>query len=267
MPVAPLAGLCRFGIPSVWQAEEAVANLPVRLAVRVRCGHQACAQRYTPGVLQRHPISTLRFPRGTRSGYAATGLAHTGHYEARNALPLERVCEMTLRAAAGARAARYSDARSEPAAATDCRCRCAARGVRGGVRADLAAVGFARDGLRGDRRLQGASRDAYNCVHVGCTGHGNGPTRSRRVHSAFHRRVRAVLADRAGPAVCLVLVVLLLLVACSTGFRRGPVSDVECTRRLLRSSGMGWRDRDCSDALGGCSNARCAVVGPPMPGE
>jgi hypothetical protein len=29
---------------SVWQAEEAVANLPVRLAVRVHCGHQACAQ-------------------------------------------------------------------------------------------------------------------------------------------------------------------------------------------------------------------------------
>jgi hypothetical protein len=26
---------------SVWQAEEAVANLPLRLAVRVRCGHQA----------------------------------------------------------------------------------------------------------------------------------------------------------------------------------------------------------------------------------
>jgi hypothetical protein len=44
VPVAPLAGLCRFGIPSVWQAEEAVANLPLRLAVRVRCGHQACAQ-------------------------------------------------------------------------------------------------------------------------------------------------------------------------------------------------------------------------------
>jgi hypothetical protein len=82
---------------------------------------------------------------------------------------------------------------------------------------------------------------------------------SQRMHSAFHRRLRAVLATRAGPAVCLVLVVLLLLVACSTGFRRGPMSDVECTRRLLRSSGMGWRSRDYSDALGGCSNARCAV--------
>ena len=28
----------------VWQAEEAVANLPVRLAVRVHCGHHTCAQ-------------------------------------------------------------------------------------------------------------------------------------------------------------------------------------------------------------------------------
>ena len=28
----------------VWQAEEAVANLPLRVAVRVHCGHQACAQ-------------------------------------------------------------------------------------------------------------------------------------------------------------------------------------------------------------------------------
>jgi hypothetical protein len=27
---------------SVWQAEEAVANLPLRKAVSVRCGRQAC---------------------------------------------------------------------------------------------------------------------------------------------------------------------------------------------------------------------------------
>ena len=29
---------------SVWQAEEAAANLPLHLAVRVHCGHQAFAQ-------------------------------------------------------------------------------------------------------------------------------------------------------------------------------------------------------------------------------
>ena len=35
----------------VWQAEEAVASLPLRVAVRVHCGHQACAQHdgHTPG--------------------------------------------------------------------------------------------------------------------------------------------------------------------------------------------------------------------------
>jgi hypothetical protein len=52
-----LAGLCQFRHPvSVWQAEEAVANLPLRVAVRVHCGHQACAQhdRAHAGVLQGH---------------------------------------------------------------------------------------------------------------------------------------------------------------------------------------------------------------------
>ena len=37
-----------FAVPisrSVWQAEEAVANLPLLLAVRVHCGHQACDGR------------------------------------------------------------------------------------------------------------------------------------------------------------------------------------------------------------------------------
>ena len=48
--VGPLAGLCSFSIPvRVWQAEEAVANLPLRVAVRVRCGHQV--RRGTLGVL------------------------------------------------------------------------------------------------------------------------------------------------------------------------------------------------------------------------
>ncbi len=46
VPAGPLAGLCQFWISfSVWQAEEAVANLPLRVAVRGRtAGHQACAQ-------------------------------------------------------------------------------------------------------------------------------------------------------------------------------------------------------------------------------
>ncbi len=38
---SPRAGVCSFDIPfRVWQAEEAVANLSLRLAVRVRCGNQ-----------------------------------------------------------------------------------------------------------------------------------------------------------------------------------------------------------------------------------
>ena len=37
-------GFLSFGILLVWQAEEAVANLPLRLAVRGHCGHPACAQ-------------------------------------------------------------------------------------------------------------------------------------------------------------------------------------------------------------------------------
>jgi hypothetical protein len=39
-PGAFLAGLCSSDIPfGFGQAEDAVANLPLRLAVRVRCGH------------------------------------------------------------------------------------------------------------------------------------------------------------------------------------------------------------------------------------
>ena len=45
VPAGPLAGLCSVqGSRWVWQAEEAVADLPVRLAVRVHCGFKACAQ-------------------------------------------------------------------------------------------------------------------------------------------------------------------------------------------------------------------------------
>jgi hypothetical protein len=41
-----LAGLCIWVSRSVWQAEEAVANLPLRLAVRGRCGHQVWGVNY-----------------------------------------------------------------------------------------------------------------------------------------------------------------------------------------------------------------------------
>jgi hypothetical protein len=57
VPVGPLAGLCQFCHPVLgWQAEEAVANLPLRVLVRVHCGHQACAQHdgAHARVLQRH---------------------------------------------------------------------------------------------------------------------------------------------------------------------------------------------------------------------
>jgi hypothetical protein len=60
---------------SIWQAEEAVANLPLRLAVRVRCGHQACAQHdgvhvgYSSGTQQRvllwYSGGTLGYTSGT----------------------------------------------------------------------------------------------------------------------------------------------------------------------------------------------------------
>jgi hypothetical protein len=66
---------------------------------------------------------------------------------------------MTEGVGAGARAARDSAARTEPAAAADGRCQCTARGARGG--AGLTAVGAARDGLRGDREAQGASRGCF----------------------------------------------------------------------------------------------------------
>jgi hypothetical protein len=51
-PLGTLAGRCSFAIPFRFgHAEEAVANLPLRLAVRVHCGHQACTARrvYPPG--------------------------------------------------------------------------------------------------------------------------------------------------------------------------------------------------------------------------
>ncbi len=54
----------------VWQAEEAVANLPLRLAVRGHCGHPACAQHDraharlgTPAALNLRVL--LRCSRGT----------------------------------------------------------------------------------------------------------------------------------------------------------------------------------------------------------
>ena len=75
---------------SVWQAEEAVANLPVRLAVRMHCAHQACAQHDGAGVrvLRRHSTEgTIRYSRGTLGVCRYRGDTHTGQHAARNALP------------------------------------------------------------------------------------------------------------------------------------------------------------------------------------
>ncbi len=72
-----MAGLCSFGIPfRVSQAEEAVANLPLRLAVRVHCGHQILAG-YSRGTrsLQGYAGVLTAYSTGAHSlyGYTATG--------------------------------------------------------------------------------------------------------------------------------------------------------------------------------------------------
>jgi hypothetical protein len=54
---------------SVWQAEDAVANLPLRLAVRVHCRHQACDPRGAPRVL-------LGYSRRTLGGMPPPGYTH-----------------------------------------------------------------------------------------------------------------------------------------------------------------------------------------------
>ena len=81
-PPSLLSGLCSFDIPfRAWQAEEAVTNLPLRLAVRVHCGHQV--RRGTLGVLQRYTGVLTAYSRGAHSLYGYTA---TGQHAARNAL-------------------------------------------------------------------------------------------------------------------------------------------------------------------------------------
>jgi hypothetical protein len=156
-PRAFLPGFAVWISRSGWQAEEAVANLPLRLAVRVHCGHQG--RRGTLGVLSMHSMGLTPW---RTLGVHCHGMVHSeecaaaGRAAPSPVLPPARA-RMAKRPnlfAAGARAARDGAARAEPAAAADGRCRCAARGVRAG--AGLAAVGAARDGLRGDREAQGA---------------------------------------------------------------------------------------------------------------
>ena len=82
---------------SVWQAEEAVANLPLRLAVRVHCGHQVW--RGSRGVLNRLFTGTHGVLYGVHRGAygtvrseecaAAVCRARLSSFSRR----LERVCE------------------------------------------------------------------------------------------------------------------------------------------------------------------------------
>ena len=201
-----------------------MANLPLRLAVRVHCGHQACAQHggVHARVLKRHSTEgTPQYSQGTLGVYRYRGTRARQH-AARKALPppAEHAvlpvgssvsARMTEGAVAGARAARDGAARAEPAAAADGRCRRAARGARGG--AGLAAVGAARDGLRGDREAQGASRGCLHACVLAFRLHGpeRGSTRSLRVHRSCQSRAGASLSSRGCRTACGVLEVLLVV--------------------------------------------------------
>jgi hypothetical protein len=74
---------------SVWQAEEAVANLPLRLEVRVHCGRPSSAG-YSRGTrsLQGYTGVLTAYSTGAHSLYGYTAM---GRHAARNALlPAER---------------------------------------------------------------------------------------------------------------------------------------------------------------------------------
>ena len=120
------------------RAEIAETNLPLRLAVRVHCGHQF--RRVTLGVLI-HCRGIPEYSQRTLGVLThSTGIPPRDNTQHRNALPSAehayppslaaraRVCGgMTECVVAGARAARDCAARAEPAAAADGRRRCAAR--------------------------------------------------------------------------------------------------------------------------------------------
>ncbi len=172
VPVDPLAGLCSFAIPLGFGRPR---NPWPTCRCALRCARTAATQRthgttgyafgYSSGTKAE---GTLLYSRGTpSSGYTATR-EHTRDRLYRGVLcrrrqrapPVvllpARACAHLIdrRCGAGARAARDGAARAESPA--DGRCRWAARGARGG--AALAAVGAARNGLRGDRDTQGACR-------------------------------------------------------------------------------------------------------------
>ena len=86
-PSSHLVGLCSFAILiRSWQAEEAVANLPLRLAVRVHCRHQV---RWGPLGVLIHSMGIPEYSQRTLGGtYSLHGLIATGQHAARNALPL-----------------------------------------------------------------------------------------------------------------------------------------------------------------------------------
>ena len=121
-------------------------------------------------------------------------------------------------AVAGARAARDGAARAEPAA--DGRRRCAARGARGG--ADLAAVGAARDGVRGDRDAQGAS---WSCLCVRALWLRGPSERGRRGPGACTAPVTvgygALLTSRVSPTMAECWQYCESYREYSAGFRRG----------------------------------------------
>jgi hypothetical protein len=87
---------CHPGL--VWQAEEAVANLPLRLAVRVHCGLEACAQ-HDGGPRPGTPVARSRGHSRVLLGYP-TGIPLPGYTRenTQRALlcRLERVCANDL---------------------------------------------------------------------------------------------------------------------------------------------------------------------------
>jgi hypothetical protein len=121
-------------------------------------------------------------------------------------------------------------------------------------------------------RLAAACLIACVPARVGCTGRRRGPTRSRRVQNALppFRVLRQCSPLEVVRLYAVVLVVLPLLVgvACSSGFRRGPMSDVESARTdsappwttRMRSAVTRKLDVRFAEAAG----VRMRFVSPPM---
>jgi hypothetical protein len=169
--VGPVAGLCGFRVP-FWFGRPRKPWPTCQCAWRCACTAPTKLSHTTTG----HAF-------GYSSGTKQEVCHYRGARSAECTAARVRVRKMPRGVVAGVRAARDGAARAKSAADADGRCRCAARESRGG--AGLAAVGAARDGVRGDHAAQGASRGLLAHVRVGCTGHGRGPTRSRRVRGQW----------------------------------------------------------------------------------